>query len=79
MKLSSKMLQNLPYFWNNKTHTGFFHFSFRATFDTLVYVECRHKPGHLLGKTKLLAITLRIIAITITIMAKKLIDYCNNQ
>ena len=28
---------------------------------------------------KLLAITLRIIAITITIMAKKLIDYCNNQ
>ena len=27
----------------------------------------------------LLAITLRIIAITITIMAKKLIDYCNNQ
>ena len=31
------------------------------------------------AKIKLLAITLRIIAITITIMAKKLIDYCNNQ
>ena len=30
-------------------------------------------------RSKLLAITLRIIAITITIMAKKLIDYCNNQ
>ena len=29
--------------------------------------------------TRVLAITLRIIAIAITIMAKKVIDYCNNQ
>ena len=32
MKLSSKMLQILPYFWNTKTQIVFFRFSFRATF-----------------------------------------------
>ena len=26
MKLSSKMNQNLPYYWNTKTHVVFFHF-----------------------------------------------------
>ena len=31
MKSSREMLQNLPYFWNMKTHVVFFHFSFHAT------------------------------------------------
>ena len=33
----------------------------------------------LLYDIEALAITFRIIAIAITIMAKKVIDYCNNQ
>ena len=52
------MLQNLPYFWNTKTHIAMhslFHFSFRAT---LFFSPnecpglCRHRPGHSLGKNK---------------------------
>ena len=35
MKLSSEMLQNLSYFWNNKNQIGFFHFSFQVTLDLL--------------------------------------------
>ena len=50
MKLSSEMLQNLPYFWNTKTHVFFFLFSFHATLlfslmNALVYVN--------MGKNKL--------------------------
>ena len=52
MQLSSKTLQNLPYFWNTKTHVLFFVFHF-----VLLYVfpnECpgvrRHRAGHSLGE-----------------------------
>ena len=50
MKCSSETLQNLPYFWNTKTHS-FFRFSFRATLffpqmNALVNVD---RLGHSLG------------------------------
>ena len=38
MKLSSKMLQNLPYFWNKKTQIFFFRFSFWVTLDFLQWM-----------------------------------------
>ena len=45
-KSSSKMLQNLPYFWNTKNHIVFFIFHFVLLYfslmNALVYVECRH-------------------------------------
>ena len=49
MKCSSEMLQNLPYFWNTKTHIQFFfifHFVLLYFFPGL----CQHRPGHSLGK-----------------------------
>ena len=45
MKLSSKMLQNLPYFWNKKTPKFFFHFE-----QLLINPKLKHKPGHPLLK-----------------------------
>ena len=51
MKSSRKMLLNLPYFWNTKTHIVFFIFHF-----VLLYFSpnecpglCRHRPGHSLS------------------------------
>ena len=43
----------------------------------LKIIFTQYNLSNIFAMTKLLAITLRIIAITI--MAKKLIDYCNNQ
>jgi len=45
MKCSSEMLQNLPYFWNMKTHVHSFFYSIFSP------NECpgpcrRHRPGH---------------------------------
>ena len=57
MKLSSKTLQNLLYFWNTKTYVVFCGFSFRAStlFFSLMYgCLCQHRrPGHSSGKKKL--------------------------
>ena len=43
MKWPSKMLQNLPYFWNMKTHVAFSDFHFVLLFSSN---ECRHRLGH---------------------------------
>ena len=74
-----------PIFLNNRPAAHYF-FKFQITVTQAFLIIARTEMGsHSLVliaiqvMTKLLAITLRIIAITITIMAKKLIDYCNNQ
>ena len=43
MKLSSETLQNLPYFWNMKTHF-FFRFSFQATLG--IFKQFRHSSKY---------------------------------
>ena len=55
MKCPTEMLQNLPCFIYTKTQSCFFCFSFHTTLffplmNALVYVDCRHRPGHSLGK-----------------------------
>ena len=49
MKCLSEMLQNMPYFIHKKTQSCFFRFSF---YGILFFSpnECRHRPGHSLGK-----------------------------
>ena len=55
MKCSSETLQNLPYFWNTKTHVDFFIFHFMLLYffllmNALVYVDIDH--GIHYGKNK---------------------------
>ena len=52
MKMYSKTLQNLPYFWNTKTHVVFFvfHFVLLYFFPNECPGLCQHRPGHPLLK-----------------------------
>ena len=50
MKSSSEMLQNLPYFWNMKTHIVIFHFMLLYFFPNECPDLCRHRTGHSLGE-----------------------------
>ena len=45
-------IQNLPYFWNKKTHVVFFvfHFVLLYFFPNECLGLCQHRPGHSLGK-----------------------------
>ena len=56
MKLPSEMLQNLPYFWNTKTHVVFFVFHFMLLYISpntcLVYVDI-DQCAFIRGKIKL--------------------------
>ena len=45
MKWPCEMLQNLPYFWNTKTHIVFFRFSFRATYFILSLMNAQVYVG----------------------------------
>ena len=50
MKWPSKTLQNLPYFWNMKTHVHiFFVFYFELYFITVAPYECPDLYQHSLG------------------------------
>ena len=52
MKCSSETLQNLPYFWNTKTHVVFFlfHFVLLYFFPNECPGLCQDRPGHPLLK-----------------------------
>ena len=43
---SREMLQNVPYFWNNKTQIVFFHFLFQPTLDLLKNIKKKFVYSH---------------------------------